>query len=225
MSSDPQGLPPFRKPVSAPTSTTASDLRAWQRLTEAGPSRAKEAAATWRNGLAGFVTLLTSALVLKGSDLADISGPLKWIAVFGCLGGTVLAIAGLWRALAAEAPAETQVSYTSVMSESGSVAVYEQKQALSSQNALKDARRLVFWALVALVVGVGSWWLAPKGGAPTKAKVSWSDDNTSPPIARHVCGELVASAPGEMAIRTNSGTDVTVLQISRVTEVTLTGSC
>lgn len=218
-------MPPFRKPDSAPSSSTASDLRAWQRLTEAGPSRAKEAAATWRNGLAGFVTLLTSALVLKGSDLADISGTPKWIAVVGCLGGTVLAIAGLWRALAAEAPAEAQVSYTSVMSESGSVAVYEQKQALSSQNALKDARRLVFWALVALVVGIGSWWLAPVGDAPSKIKVSWSDDSTSRPTMRHVCGDLVVAAPGQLAIRANLATDVTVLEISKVTAITLTGSC
>lgn len=225
MSDGQSGTTPFRKPASAPASSTANDLRAWQRLTEAGPSRAKEAAATWRNGLAGFVTLLTSALVLKGSDLADISGFPKWTAVIGCLGGTVLAIAGLWRALAAEAPAEAQVSYASVISGSGSVAAYEQQQALSSQTALRGARRLVFWALVALVLGIGSWWLAPKDAAPHKAKVSWNDSSTSPATVRHTCGELIAAAPSLLAIQANSGTDATVLPIAAATEIALTSSC
>ena len=213
--------PPFRRPSRAPDVGAPTDLRDWLALRDAGLTRTAAAAVTWRNGLAGFVTLLMSVLVLKGADLADLAQPNRFVAIGGLLGGATLAIVGLWRTLAAEAPAEGQASYDGVVSRYGSIAAYLQSVASDSQVKLRQARRCVAAALALLLVGVGAWWLAPQATSAGKARITWHDGGTN----RTACGDLVASTPNTIALKANSATDPLLLPSSSVVSIDLVSSC
>ena len=84
----------FKLPAEAPKTGVSSDLGAWAKLADDAPKRAAAAAVTWRTGLAGFVTLLLSVLVLEGADVGDIGGPYRWIAIVSLACGAALAIVG-----------------------------------------------------------------------------------------------------------------------------------
>lgn len=213
--------PLFRLPDEAPTSTTAADRADWLALRDAGLTRTIATATAWRNGLAGFVTLLTSALVLKGGDLSGVVQPYRFLTTFGLLSGTILAIIGLWRALAAEAPVEGQASLTAVVKKHGSVAGYLQAVALASQKQLSFARRLLAAALVMLLVGLASWWVSPQVSSLSKVSITWVDNS----VKRTDCGILVASLPSEIALVNDLSDVPLIFRPDSIVSIVLVQSC
>jgi hypothetical protein len=216
-----QETPPFRKPAKAPSAATAADLNEWLELRDAGLARTTAKATVWRNGLAGFVTLLTSVLVLKGSDLTALAQPYRSMTIVGLLGGTALAIIGLWFALAAEAPAEGRASREAVIEKYGSVASYLQWVALASQKKLRLARRYVAAALILLLVGFASWWTGPGESSSTKVRVRWVENS----VNRTDCGTLIDSLPREIGLTTSSDVDPLIIPSASIVSIVVVPSC
>ncbi|BBY46919.1 hypothetical protein MARA_03490 (plasmid) [Mycolicibacterium arabiense] len=79
-------------------------MEQWDALVDSSIERATATAEKWRTGLAAFVTVVTSVLLLKGPDAQKIA--LRNLAVvIPLVAGAGLMILGLWRALEASAPA------------------------------------------------------------------------------------------------------------------------
>lgn len=213
--------PAFRKPAKAPSAATAADLKDWLALRDEAITRTKASATAWRNGLAGFVTLLTSVLVLKGADLSTVAQPFRWLTILGLLGGATLAIIGLWCALTAEAPAEDRASLQAVVKEHGSVAGFLQDVALASQKRLKFARRFVAAALILIMVGLTFWWVGLAEPSSSKVRITW--ENSS--VKQTDCGTLVPSLPNEIGLKTNSAADPLVLTPASIVSIVSVGSC
>ena len=211
-----------RLPQEAPPSEAWSSLVRWRTLDREGFQRAQKSAQTWRNGLAGFVTLLLSVLVLKGSDLSETPEPFRWIAIAGCIGGTILAIWGLWLALDAEAPAESEVELATLLADHGSVAHYEQAMAKRAQDRLRFARKLVMGALALLIVGIGAWWMAPaRTTVASQVQVEWATSGTS----QRVCGTLLPTGDRHVVVQANSGTDPVTIPTRQIVSITQVDTC
>lgn len=213
--------PDFIKPTDAPRAGVSGDLQAWQKLTNEGPERARAAAATWRNGLAGFVTLLLSVLVLKGTDVGDVAEPYRWIAIGGLVLGAILAVVGLWKALSAEAPLESKGDYGAVVDQHNSVAEFLQTVAAHSWRKLDLARFFVGLSLASILVGILGWWVAPATSIEGKVSITWQAQDGP----RTDCGSLVAAAPRTVALRANGGSDVVVVNASAIVEVKQVAAC
>lgn len=213
--------PSFIKPTAPPQVGISADLQAWQKLTEEAPQRALTAASTWRNGLAGFVTLLLSVLVLKGTDVGGLADPYRWIAIVGLVLGAALAIVGLWRALSAEAPLESTGDFATVLREHTSVAEYQQAVAAHGWRRLAQARFFVGLSLASILVGIIGWWSAPPTPTERMLSITWQAAHGP----RTDCGSLVASLPRTVALRVNSGSDAVIVSASEILEVELVASC
>lgn len=215
------GIPTFRKPAKGPPTATAANLKDWLGLRDAGLTRTMATATAWRNGLAGFVTLLTSVLVLKGADLSAVTQPYRSVTIVGLLGGTTLALIGLWYALAAEAPAEGQASLKAVVKRHRTVAAYLQAVALASQKKLRRARRFVAVALVLLLVGLASWWLGLGEPPSSKVRISWVDDT----VNRTDCGTLIDSLSHQIGLKTSSTADPVIFAPASIVSIVAVPSC
>jgi hypothetical protein len=213
--------PDFIKPTEAPKAGVSRDLQAWQKLTNEGPESASAASATWRNGLAGFVTLLLSVLVLKGTDVGDVAEPYRWIAIVGLVLGALLAIVGLWKALSAEAPLETNGNFDALVRRHNSVAEYLQTVAAQSWKKLDQARFFIGLSLASILVGIIAWWVAPSTSTEGKVSITWHAHNGS----RTDCGSLVPAAPRTVAVQANGRSDVVAVPASDIVEMKQVAAC
>lgn len=211
----------FKLPAEPPKTGVFSDLDAWAKLADNAPKRAAAAAATWRTGLAGFVTLLLSVLVLKGADVGDIDAPYRWIAIASLGFGAALAIIGLWQALTAEAPPETTGDYNRVIGTHQSVAEYQQAVAQGSWAKLRNARVLVGLSLVAILVGIVAWWAAPSTPKLGKVAITWN--TSSGP--RTDCGSLVVAEAGVVGLQANDASDVVTVKTSSIVQMKQVATC
>lgn len=209
------------EPNSAPPDDAWQNLTQWQALTADGPQQVMATATVWRNGLAGFVTLLTSSLILTGADLSEIGSWHKWVAIAGVLGGIALSLAGLWAALTAQAPPTTEGNYDDVIEKHGSITGWRQNAANDARNRLALGRKLVVAALAFLLVGIGFWWSAPAPTASKLAKVFWTQDGQQ----KVVCGELVPAAAREIVIQPNNATDATRIPAPSIVTIALLDTC
>ncbi|MFF5308837.1 hypothetical protein [Streptomyces massasporeus] len=123
----------------------------------------RASAEAWRNGLAAFITLVGTALVIKGRSSTD-GLPTDWKAAVTALvgGGLALAVAGLWQALAAQAGHKPEIrTLADIHRVHGSIDAYEVALARRAARRLGLARRLVACALVLLFAGTVLTWWAP----------------------------------------------------------------
>jgi len=211
----------FKLPAEAPKTGVSSDLGAWAKLADDAPKRAAAAAVTWRTGLAGFVTLLLSVLVLKGADVGDIGGPYRWIAIVSLACGAALAIVGLWKALSAEAPPETTGDYDRVIGTHHSVAEYLQAVAEGSWAKLRHARLFVGLSLAAILVGIIAWWAAPLPPKQGKVSITWQTSGGQ----RTDCGSLVAAEARAVGLQANDATDVVTVKTSDIVRMKQVAIC
>lgn len=212
---------PYRKPDRGPDPPAWDNLVRWQRLTDTAQTRATSTAQTWRNGLAGFITLLTSALILKGSDIGLITAPWNYAVIALFAVGLGLSFWGLWAALAAEAPEQASLTYDSALTAHGSIAAYEQSVVSASNRQLARARWRVFLALAALLAGSVCWWLAPAPTGIANLRVVTISGNT----ATTICGEALPSADGELLLRMNRSSTPTAVPLSSIRSLTAVASC
>ncbi len=214
--------PRYRLPPHPPRDGAADDLARWQALTLASRATTTTSATTWRNGLAGFVTLLTSVLILKGADIGKVESPQNYIIVGLLALGAALSIWGLWSALKAEAPPITTVDYDKTVEKYGSIAAFEQSVNRSSVTALGRARVRVFLALVALFAGTVIWWLSPTASSGTALlKVTWEDNGKS----ITVCGEPDRAPDGVVEVLVVGDETPTSISLDDVETIAVVESC
>lgn len=192
--------PPPPPRTVAPTAESMANRAAFAALVDASLESTRTSAEKWRTGLAALVTLVTTALLLKGPEAANDLGTGWRVTVTVLLGtGLILAVAGLWFALSAASGVPSTTSYDAIIGKYRSVKAFQVAEANTAARQLTVARLAVVAALLLLMAGMFSWWWAPK--AAGIASVTVTTGNGS------VCGELVTADHGEMRL-TVAGTNV-----------------
>ncbi|MFE5285462.1 hypothetical protein ACFRAQ_10915 [Nocardia sp. NPDC056611] len=199
--------PPFRRPQHGPPSSAARDIAEWDALVAGSIDRATATAEKWRTGLAGFVTIVTSVLLLKGPDAQKLAHPWHALVIGLFVLAVVLLVAGLWQALSASAPQSHSRDYASVIGAYGSVRAYSITVANTINDALDRAKVFVLVALIAFASGIAAWWLVPQVSEKARATLV----SVAMPTGNATCGALVDSKDGAMMVQPDGGPAVSIL--------------
>jgi hypothetical protein len=210
-----------RKPSSAPSEGSLAQRDAFTALAKQSLPEIRASAEAWRNGLTAFLTLVTAAVIIKGRD-TTAGLPTLWrvmITVF-IGGGLVLAVAGLWRVLAAQAGTRYRLSTRQEIRRTyGTVEAYQVAVADRAIDDLDTGRRLVVAALALLLIGVGVSWWAPQAPSDSHAYLKV----TSPDVI--ACGTL-RSADGRQVRLTVAGSpDLITIPLSQITNLAVVTTC
>ncbi|GGZ58404.1 MULTISPECIES: hypothetical protein [Streptomyces rochei group] len=210
-----------RLPERPPTPGDLSERDRFAVLAEASLPTVRANAEAWRNGLAAFVTLVTTGVVLKGRDTtADL--PLGWRTAVTLLigGGIALCLAGLWQALAAQAGTrEVTVSLADIHRRHASVAAYQIALADSAAARLRRGRTIVAVALLCLFLGIVATWWAPAAEPDPAAYVTVTHDGTS------TCGTLAGADGGSVRIKVAGTAETVVVPTGKVTALRVVERC
>lgn len=193
---EPSG-PVFYEPEHGPSSDAAANIAEWKKLVSSSVERTSATAEKWRTGLAAFVTLITSLLILKGPETASkIAEPWNWLVIGLLVVGTACAVVGLWLALEAASPSNFKdVPYGEVVDKYGSVQAHNVAVASTIIRKLSWAKLWVVLALALIGAGIVAWWVVPPA-SPTHISVSYTDESKRP-----LCGVLEDSSNGSITIR------------------------
>lgn len=152
-----------RLPAAPPTQADLAEREQFRALVADSLASVRASAEAWRNGLAAFVALVTTGVVVKGQD--TIAGvPTGWrVAITALIAlGLASAVVGLWQALTAHAGAKPEVlTLDDIRSRYGSIHAYQVITALRAARRLMLARYAVAAALVLLLTGTILTWWAP----------------------------------------------------------------
>lgn len=207
--------PRFELPAEASRVASHRALDDWDELVGTSLDRAQASAEAWRNGLAGFVTILTSVLILKGPESAA-SMTLGWRISVGAmlLLGATVAIAALWQALSAASPRLTvSKSFDDVVSDWGSVAAYKVGRAGQILSRIESAKALMLCSLALLGAGYAVWWMAPEPTTVVAIETGTKD----------FCGELVSSGAGRLVLDSH-GSHVTI-DVVNIKSLSIASEC
>ncbi|MEU4711184.1 hypothetical protein AB0G00_32645 [Nocardia salmonicida] len=211
----------FRKPAKAPSPSATRDIAEWDTLVAGSLDRATATAEKWRTGLAGFVTIVTSVLLLKGPDSQKIERPWNFLVIGLFVIGAGLLVGGLWHALSASAPQSRSQNYSDIVERYGTVRAYSIAVANSIYTSLERAKLLVISALAVFGMGIVAWWLVPQTAEkPKPAVVSVTTSNGG-----STCGVLVNSGSGEVTIQPEGSPASTVAPLREVTSLKLIDQC
>lgn len=118
-------------------------------------------AKTWRTGLTAFITLVTTGVVIRGRD-TTVGLAWGWRALVTVLvgGGLLLAVVGLWHALAAEAGTDPKKqTLQEIRARYGTLTAYQVHLADVAARRLQWGQRAVAAAVVFLLAGIAvTWW-------------------------------------------------------------------
>src|SRR5271165_2340478 len=93
-----------RLPDNPPSPSELEERDRFDEFSAQSLATVRSSAQTWRNGLAAFITLVTTGVIIKGRDTtAGLATGWKVLITVLIAVGLVLAVVGLWQALAAEA--------------------------------------------------------------------------------------------------------------------------
>ncbi|MFI6999335.1 hypothetical protein [Nocardia sp. NPDC050175] len=212
--------PPFRRPAHGPALSAARDIAEWDALVAGSLDRATATAEKWRAGLAGFVTIITSVLLLKGPDAQKIERPWNLLVIALLIIGVALLVAGLWKALAASAPQSRSQTYAAVIDHHGTVRGYLIAVANTIYRSLDHAKLFVLAALVVFGLGITAWWLVPQ--TPEKPKAALV--SVTMPTGVSSCGTLVDSSNGTITVQPVGAAAVSIL-LRDTASVTIVDRC
>ena len=160
-----EGQPPLaRMPASAPSKADLAERDRYAKLAAASMDTVRASARTWRTGLAAFITLVTTGVVIKGRDTTSGLAS-SWRSLVTVLvgGGLLLAVVGLWQALAAEAGTDPQKrTLQDIRADYGTLTAYQVHLADVAARRLQWGQRSVAAAIVFLLAGIGATWWAPE---------------------------------------------------------------
>jgi hypothetical protein len=210
-----------RKPKSGPSKAQLAERDRFAQLTATSLESVRVTAQTWRNGLAGFITLVTTGVIIKGRDTTSnltTGGRVTVTVLVGA--GLALAVAGLWLALTAEAGLDTRTrDLHGIRQEHLTLRNYEVAVAERRARMLGIGRWVVAGALACLLGGVAAAWWAPAEATSPPAYVRVSVGSTVS------CGELTSADGGNLVIKVAGRREPAVIPVGQVTNLTVTASC
>jgi hypothetical protein len=212
--------PPPAAPLPRPVS--AADREAFEGLVKDSVSSVRSMASSWRTGLTALITLVTTGIIITGRT-STTGIPVLWrIGVTAAIGGgLLLALAGLWIALAAEVGTRVRVqSLDQIRTGYASVQAYLVGQAKAAGERLQLARTLVGIALVLLVTGVLLTWWAPAApqSPPAYLKVAQKGGGS-------VCGTLQSADGGVLRLTVAGAHQPATVPLTSVTNLAVVASC
>ncbi len=215
-------LPRFRKPAKSPTATDLKNGAEWDDLVDTSLDRVTANAEKWRTGLAGFITIVTSLLLLKGPEsVSKIALPWGPVVVLLLIVAVVLTVIGLWHAQAAAAPPEKMLDRTAFFRANVTVRAGRVAAARQALGRLRSAQRLVTAALACLVLGIAMWWLVPSAEQPG---AFLSATLLSDP-GKVICGTVIASEDGQLLIQKRAKEDPVLLRLTDLASVEAVAKC
>ncbi|MDR1443074.1 MAG: hypothetical protein LBJ02_11990 [Bifidobacteriaceae bacterium] len=152
----------YRKPAAPPGPQVLLNIEEWTDLVDTSLERVTSSAQRWQTGLAGFIGVITTVLLLEGGRAPDLRPPWRYIILGLLLGAVLLGIVGLWKALEAAAPSHSAVTYDAVVAKYVTIRAYKIAAANAAIARLRSAKRLVAAACVLLIIAIALWWLAPR---------------------------------------------------------------
>ncbi|MFE6868596.1 hypothetical protein ACFVFS_18790 [Kitasatospora sp. NPDC057692] len=205
-------------PTVAPSSTDLAERDRFQAMVRESLPSVRASAEVWRNGLAAFVTLIGTAVVLKGrTTAADL--PTNWrIAVTAFIsGGLALAVTGLWHALAAQAGSRPlRVTLADIHSRYGSLDAFNLATAIKVAHRLTLARRTVACALTCLFIGTALTWWAPSVQTGT-LRVTYSTGTA--------CGTLLSEDGGVLHLTVQGQSEPMAIPVAQLISMTTVTDC
>ena len=162
--------PPARMPASAPNKADLDERDRYATMTAASIKTVRASAKTWRTGLTAFITVVTDGVVIRGRDTtAGLAEGWRALVMVLVGGGLLLAVVGLWQALAAEVgtdtrgrPCKTSAPVTARWPPTRFT--WPTRRPAASSGGSGGRRRGRF-----LLAGIAVAWWAPAGAAPTQA--------------------------------------------------------
>lgn len=213
--------PPARLPAEAPTQTDLAERDRYAAVTAGALDTVRASAQAWRNGLAAFLTLVTTGVILKGRDTAA-NLPASWRAVTTILigGGLALAIVGLWQALAAEAGTSVKrQELQDIRAQNMTLDAYLLELAHRAGQRLQWGRYIVAGALICLLAGVIVTWWAPAQAAAPPAYLSVVHGRATS------CGTLLGTSHGMLRLSPHGSQHPVTIPLTQITSITVTASC
>jgi hypothetical protein len=187
-------------------------------------TRTRDSAEKWRTGMAALVTLVTTALLLKGPEkAADLATGWR-LALTVLLGaGLGLAIAALWQALTAAAGVPGPVDVERVVARHGDLTSFRVAEAARAARRLRRARLLLVPALVLLGTGTFAWWWAPPPDPQPRIAVRY--DAPGDGHETSLCGRLSSSDGQVLAVTPEAHSRPTRIPFSRIVDFRAVTTC
>jgi hypothetical protein len=217
----PSPAPRARKPALAPTKTDLDERNRHAKLAMGSIDTVRASAQTWRTGLAAFITLVTTGVIIKGPETTN-SLAVGWRAVITVLigGGLLLALVGLWQALAAEAGTDPKKqTLQDIRAAHDTLTAYEVYLAAQAADRLQWGRRAVGVAVLFLLVGIGITWCAPTAAPSSPVYVMVVHGHAI------TCGIPQPAAAGQLGLTVNSGRDPVLIPFTQITSLALATAC
>jgi hypothetical protein len=185
-----------RKPSAAPSQSSLAERDAFTALVHQSLPDVRASAEAWRNGLTAFLTLVTTAVIIKGRDTtAGLATSWRILITVLIGGGLALAAAGLWRVLAAQAGTRYRLSTRQDIHRTyGTIEAYQVALAHQASGDLDTGRRLVLAALAFLLAGIGVSWWAPSTSTDPPTYVKIIPDHTG------ACGSPHSTGNGQFRL-------------------------
>jgi hypothetical protein len=212
-----------RLPDRPPTPFDLTERAEFERFIDDSLPRVQDSAEKWRNGLATFITLVTTGFVIKGRDVVgDVS--VGWrIAITTLVGlGLTSSVIGLWQALAAQAGGRSlTLTLADVHERYGSVRALRVAAARNAGARLGIARATVAASLLCLLAGLGlTWWApAPTAAGPTPAYLKVEHGSTA------TCGVLRSADGGMLRLTVAGAHNAAVIPMADVTNLSVVTAC
>jgi hypothetical protein len=215
------GQPPAAREPQNPPSLADLAERDQYAVVAAGSAEAvRGSAKTWETALTAFITLITAGVIIKGRDSTDglsIAWRLPIVVLAG--GGLLLAVAGLWLTVAAEAGTHPETkTLQEIRATHGTLSAYQVYLAVQAALRLRWGIRLAAAAMTMLIAGVIATLLAPGPAAQsTYVTVTHGQSIT--------CGTPEPAPAGQIRIAVPGESEPAVIKAAQITAITLTESC
>lgn len=207
-------------PARAPSKVDLAERDRFAKLTAMSADSVRGSAQAWRTGLAAFITLVTTGVVIKGRDTTTgLSAGWRASITVLVAGGLLLAVAGLWQALAAEVGTDPKKqTLQGIRKDHGTLAAYEVYLAAQAARRLQWGRRTVAAAVVLVLAGIAVAWWAPDA-APSAGYVTVFQSHAS------TCGTPRQGAAGQLSLLVPGSHTPITIPFSQINQLLATTTC
>lgn len=214
-------VPPPRKPAATPSKSDLTERDRYAKQAAACLDDVRASAQTWRTGLTAFITLVTTGVVIKGRDTtADLTSGWRALVTVLIGGGLLLAVIGLWQALAAEAGTDPKTqTLEDIRAAHGTLDAYDVYLADKASRRLQWGIRAVACAVALLLAGIVATWWAPTAAPSPPAHVTVTHQGSV------TCGTLQSADGGRLRLTVAGAHEPAVIPFSQVTNLAVTKTC